>query len=62
MHKIRDGHFQCVNNHYEKFEYKGMKSVGDTIQAFLTEKMSKLYTPKNENTFTKGEQNIRCTS
>ena len=26
-HKIRDAHLQCVNNHYAKFEYKGMKSV-----------------------------------
>ena len=25
--KIRDAHLQCVNNHYAKFEYKGMKSV-----------------------------------
>ena len=26
VHKIRDAHFQCMNNHYAKFEYKGMKS------------------------------------
>ena len=23
-------HFQCMNNHYAKFEYKGMKNVGVT--------------------------------
>ena len=23
-------HYQCVNNHYEKFEYKVMNSVGVT--------------------------------
>ena len=29
MHKIGVGgaHLQCVNNHYAKFEYKGMKTV-----------------------------------
>ena len=27
LHKIRDAHLQCVDNHYAKFEYKGMKSV-----------------------------------
>ena len=24
---VADAHLQCVNNHYTKFEYKGMKSV-----------------------------------
>ena len=23
-------HLQCMNNHYAKFEYKGMKTVGVT--------------------------------
>ena len=27
LHKIRAAHLQCVDNHYAKFEYKGMKSV-----------------------------------
>ena len=27
VHKIEGAHFQCVNNHYAKFEYKGMKTV-----------------------------------
>ena len=27
VHKIGDAHLQCGNNHYAKFEYKGMKSV-----------------------------------
>ena len=30
VHKIGGIHFQCVNNHYAKFEYKGMKTVGVT--------------------------------
>ena len=25
MHKIEGAHCQCVNNHYAKFEYKGME-------------------------------------
>ena len=25
MHKIKVAHLQCLNNHYTKFEYKGMK-------------------------------------
>ena len=30
VHKIGGSHLQCVNNHYVKFEYKGMKTVGAT--------------------------------
>ena len=30
LHKIRGAHLQCVNNHYAKFEYKGMNTVGVT--------------------------------
>ena len=30
FHKIEGAHLQCVNNHYAKFEYVGMKSVGVT--------------------------------
>ena len=29
--KIKSAHLQCVNIHYEKFEYKGMITVGVTI-------------------------------
>ena len=29
-------HFQCVNNHYAKFEYKVMNTVGDTDYTNLT--------------------------
>ena len=28
MYKIGGAHLQCENNHYAKFEYKGMKTVG----------------------------------
>ena len=31
VHKTEDAHLQCVNNHYAKFEYKGMKTVGVTV-------------------------------
>ena len=40
VHKIRDAHIQCVNNHYAKFEYKGKKCLSyrlhrpDAILAF----------------------------
>ena len=27
FHKIGGAHLQCVNNHYAKFEYKGMNTV-----------------------------------
>ena len=27
VHKIEDAHLQCVDNHYAKFENKGMKTV-----------------------------------
>ena len=30
VHKIDGAHLQCVCNHYAKFEYKGMKTVGVT--------------------------------
>ena len=45
-------HLQCVNNHYAKFEYKGMKTVGvadytnQTPLRISDEKMSKLTTPQ----------------
>ena len=43
MHKIGGAHLQCVNNHYAKFEYKGLNTVGVadyTNLAFMIEKMS----------------------
>ena len=48
-------HLQCLNNHYAKFEYKGMKSVCDTDNTLTQSKhskgdvdviMSKFNTPK----------------
>ena len=30
VHKIEGAHLQCVNNHYAKFEYKKMNTVGVT--------------------------------
>ena len=27
VHKIEGAYLQCVNNHYAKFEYKGMKTI-----------------------------------
>ena len=31
VHKIGGAYFQGVNNYYAKFEYKGMKTVGEII-------------------------------
>ena len=30
MHKIAGAHFQCVNTHYAKFEYKVKNNLGVT--------------------------------
>ena len=30
VYKIEGAHLQCMNNHYVKFEYKGMKTAGVT--------------------------------
>ena len=30
VHKMGDANLQCVNNHYAKFDYKGMDTVGAT--------------------------------
>ena len=52
VHKIGGAHLQCVNNHYAKFEYKGMKTLGVLDYttrhpyAFRMEKMSKFNTHK----------------
>ena len=58
-----------VNNHYAKFEYKGMKTVGVTdytnqtpSKHFWMEKMSKFNTPKNKKIYMKCVQNDRCKS
>ena len=39
FHNIRGAHLQCVNNHYAKFEYKGMNTVG------VVNRLHKLGTP-----------------
>ena len=36
VHKIGGAHLQCVNNHYAKFEYKGMKTILVTDYTNLT--------------------------
>ena len=30
VHKMVGAHLQCMNNHWAKFEYKGMKTFGVT--------------------------------
>ena len=30
VYKIGGAHLQCMDNHYAKFDYKGMKTVGVT--------------------------------
>ena len=63
---MEGAHVQCVNNHYAKFEYKEMKTVGytdytnqDTPLAFGIDKMSKFNSPKK--LFIKCSQSSRCT-
>ena len=34
---VASAHLQCVNNHYAKFEYKGMKLVGVTDYTGITQ-------------------------
>ena len=36
VHKIEGGYLQCVNSHYAKFEYKGMKTILVTDYTNLT--------------------------
>ena len=35
VHKIGGAHLQCVNNHYLKFEYEGMNTVGVSDYTYL---------------------------
>ena len=66
VHKIGGAHLQCVNNHYAKYEYKGMNTVGVTdytnLTPFRTEKMSKFNIRKNVKIFIKCAYIWRCTS
>ena len=67
--KIGGGHLKYVNNHFAKFEYKGMKTLGVTDKTQITQCehpkggvdviVSKLNTPKN---IIKCTQNKRGTS
>ena len=67
VHKIGGTHVQFVNNHYAKFECRGMKIVGvtdytnQTPKAFRMEKMSKFNNPQNEKICIKCSRNGRCT-
>ena len=45
-HKIEGAHFQCVNNHYTKFEYIGMKTVG--VTDYTNQTQSKDFGQKND--------------
>ena len=69
MHKIEGAHLQCMNNHYAKFEYKGMKTVGVTDNTNQTppthlgwKKCLSSTLVKNVKIFIKCAQNRRCTS
>ena len=69
VNKIECTHLQCVNNHYAKFEYNGMKTVGVTNYTNQTPpkhsgwKNVKAQHPlKIEKTFIKCAQNRKCTS
>ena len=39
VYRIGGAHLKCMNNHYAKFEYKGMKTVGVTDHTNLTPPM-----------------------
>ena len=41
VHKLEGVHLRCINNHYAKFEYEGMKAVGEKDYIKLT--LSALY-------------------
>ena len=61
MHKIGGAHLQCVNNHYAKFEDKGMKSVGVTVRhhlSILDGKMSKFNTHANMRKYSRNVHKI----
>ena len=67
--KIGGAHLQCMDNHYAKFEYKGMKTVGVTYYTNMTppmqfgrKKCPSSKPVKNEKIFIKCAQNGRCTS
>ena len=55
-------HIQCVNNHYAKSEYKGIRSVGATDNTQITQSQSKhckgcvvVFMPKlNTSKYTRG--------
>ena len=68
VHKIGCAHVQFVNNHYAKFECKGMKIIGvtdytyQTPKAFWVEIKCLSSTPlKTKKVFIKCAQNGRCT-
>ena len=68
MHIMGAAHFLCMNNQYEKFEYKGMRTVGvadytnQTPPTFWDGKMSMSNTYKKKKIFIKWAENGRCTS
>ena len=33
---VADAHLQCVKNYYAKFEFKGMKTIGVTVNTHTT--------------------------
>ena len=72
MQKIGDALLQCGNNHYAKFEFKGMKTAGATDYTnqtppkhFRWKKCLQLNTTQKTrkyNVFIKCAQNRRCIS
>ena len=68
VHIIDGAHLQYANNHYAKFEWKGMKTFGVTDYTNLVPlkccgrtKMSKFNTPQKWKKNIKHAQNRRCT-
>ena len=47
VQKMRGAHFLCVINHYEKFEYKGIKTVGVRVTDYTNQTPSKHFGREN---------------
>ena len=45
MYKLEGPHFQCMNNHYAKFENKEMKTIG--VTDYTNQTPSKHFWQKN---------------
>ena len=47
VHKMEGAHLQCVNNHYAKFDYEGVKTIG--VTDYTNQIPSKHFGRKNQH-------------